>query len=70
MQAVWCRSKNKPLISARLHLASARLPVSSSLEHQNYIIKNIRERKFYLFSYSEKKKMNKVPRERFKNEKA
>lgn len=37
MQAGWCRSKNKPLISARLRLASERLPVNSSLGHQNYI---------------------------------
>jgi hypothetical protein len=36
MQAGWCRSKNKPLISARPHLASAQLPVSSSLGRQSY----------------------------------
>lgn len=37
MQAGWCRSRNKPLISARLRLASALLPVDSSLGHRNYI---------------------------------
>lgn len=37
MQAGWCRSRNKPLISARLRLASALLPVNSSLERRNYI---------------------------------
>lgn len=37
MQAGWCRSRNKPLISARPRLASALLPVDSSLGRRNYI---------------------------------
>lgn len=57
MQAGWCRSRNKPLISARLRLASALLPVDSSLERRNYIWewkkKNRENGKKSLFNSSE-----------------
>lgn len=46
-----------PLISKRFHLASARLPVSFSLEHQNYIKIVRKRRKFCLFSSREVEKM-------------
>jgi hypothetical protein len=45
MLAGWCRSKNKPLISARPRLASAQLPVGSFPGHQSW--KGTEKEKFF-----------------------